>query len=97
LGNKPLISQIYTNELRKREFGWNWFQENNISWREVVDILKDIQVGKSADRKMLSIYQNIGLLTKERRLSSTGFSLLHKQMATERKHISFAGKDLQNG
>lgn len=92
----PLETRQFYNELRKREFGWSWYQENNVSWREIVDTLRDIQAGKSADRKMLSIYQNIGLLTKEGQLSSAGFSLLHKQMAAERRRISFAGKDLQN-
>lgn len=91
-----LETRQFYNELRKREFGWSWYQENNISWREIVDILRDIEDGKSADRKMLSIYQIMGLLTKEGQLSVVGFSLLHKQMASERRHISFAGRDLQD-
>jgi phosphohistidine swiveling domain-containing protein len=86
----------FYNELRKRELGWDWYKENNTSWREVVGTLQSVQTGQPTDRTMLTKCQVMGLLTKDLQLSSVGSSLLFEQTTANRRHISFAGRELRD-
>jgi phosphohistidine swiveling domain-containing protein len=86
----------FYNELRKRELGWDWYKENNTSWREVVGTLQCVQTGQPTDQTMLTKYQTVGLLTQDFQLSSAGLSLLCDQTAAERRHITFSGRELRD-
>ena len=82
-------SREFYNKLRKREFGWDWYKENNICWREVVETLRCVQTGQPADQAMLVKCQTIGLLTQDFHLSSVGSFMLCEQTAADRRHITF--------
>jgi len=86
----------FYNELRKREYGWNWYKENNTSWREIVGTLQRVQTGQPTNQNMLTKCQAVGLLTQDFQLSSVGYSLLCEQTAAGRRHITFAGRELQD-
>src|SRR5207244_1394702 len=59
----PLEMKIFYNELRKRALGWSWYQEQNTSWREVVNTLQAFWPGQHVDKGALAKCQDIGLLT----------------------------------
>ncbi len=89
-----LETKAFYNDLRKRAFGWNWYQEHNTSWREVIDTLQRYWHGSHVDKEVLAKYQDIGLLTKEWQLSPVGVALLLEQTAVQRRNITFAGRKL---
>jgi len=84
------------NELREREFGWSWYRENNTSWREVVNFLQQTQAGQITNHTTLIKLRDIGLLTWDFQLTSKGKSLFHEQTASDRRHITFQGRELPN-
>jgi hypothetical protein len=92
----PLQTRAFYNELRKRELGWGWYRDQDVSWLEIVDALREIQEGRSTNPSILGKCVEMGIVTDNLRCSSTGLSLLFEQVATERRRISFAGKELQD-
>ena len=84
-------TKVFYSELRKREFGWNWYKKNNTSWQEVVEALRHVERGQTVHQALLAKCHSLCLLTQNFQLSSVGSWLLHEETATERRHFSFAG------
>jgi hypothetical protein len=87
---------VFYNELRKRELGWDWYREQDISWLEIIDALKEIQEGRPASPGLLRKCVDMGLVTDDLRCTSTGLSLLFEQTALSRCHITFLGREVQD-
>ncbi len=92
----PQETRAFYNELRKRELGWDWYREHGVSRLEIVDLLKEVQEGRSTNSSLLRKCVDMGLVTDNLRCSSTGLSLLFEQPALSRRHITFAGRELQD-
>jgi phosphohistidine swiveling domain-containing protein len=78
-------------EFRERELGWAWYKENNLSFRSIVDSLRDIEIGATANDDEIGKLRTIGLVTEENALTSQGVSLLSSETASERKHLPLGG------
>jgi hypothetical protein len=85
----------FYNELRKREFGWDWYLKNNTSWREVKDALEKVSSGQVIDANLQDRIEKIGLISDNQTLTTTGVSLILEQTAAQRKHITFKGRKLE--
>jgi phosphohistidine swiveling domain-containing protein len=83
-------------ELRERELGWSWYQDNNLSSREVVESLQDLKMGVPVNEQTMIKLRGIGLLSAEMELTAQGLSLIESQTARERKHLSFEGRILSD-
>lgn len=91
-----LEAREWYNELRKRELGWDWYRENNTSWRQVESTLQCVHRRQPADQTMLTKCQRIGLLTRDLQLSPVGSSILREQTAASRRLITFAGREIRD-
>ena len=83
--------------LRERELGWSWYQDNNLSSREVVECLQGMKIGMPVNEPTMIKLRGIGLLSAEMELTSQGLSVIQSQTARDRKHLSFEGRILSDG
>jgi phosphohistidine swiveling domain-containing protein len=97
LDDKPLTvekTRKWYQEFRERELGWSWYRDNNLSIREVVDILQDMKMGRGVDERNVIKLRSIGLLSAEVALTTQGLSLIENQTARDRRHLTFEGRVL---
>jgi len=76
---------------RERELGWSWYKENNLTWREVVESVQDMNMGVAVSESTMNKLQGIGLLSAGMALTPQGVSLIESQTVRDRKHLGFEG------
>jgi phosphohistidine swiveling domain-containing protein len=80
---QPLLPNVY-NSLRRREYFWSRYDENNTSRHEIVDAMMN---GRAFRQPVRELAMSCGLISPTGAITSVGKSLLDPSSASERARL----------